>query len=59
MQEMVKGLNAQYGFNLSEEEIRLIAQQVEANNRLFQKLYEVDLSGVMPIMKIDRKTVKK
>ncbi len=56
---MVKGLNAQYGFNLSEEEIRLIAQQVEANNRLFQKLYEVDLSGVMPIMKIDRKTVKK
>lgn len=59
MEEMVKSLNSQYVFNLSEEEIGLIAQQVEANDRLFQKLYEVDLSGTMPMMKIDRKRAKK
>ena len=59
MEEMVRRLNAEYGFNLSEEEIELIAKQAEAANRLFQPLYEVDLTGVMPLMKIDNKKVKR
>ncbi len=40
MREEVKRLDAEYGFNLSEEEIELIAEQAEAARRLFQPLYE-------------------
>ena len=58
MREEVKRLDAEYGFNLSDEEIELIAEQAEAANRLFQPLYEVDLTGVMPIMKVDKKVKK-
>jgi len=58
VREEVKRLNTEYGFNLSEEEIELIAKQAEAARRLFQPLYEVDLTGVMPIMKVDKKVKK-
>ncbi len=58
MREEVKRLDAEYGFNLSEEEIELIAEQAEAARHLFQLLYEVDLTGVMPIMKVDKKVKK-
>ena len=53
MEEIVRRLNAEYGFNLTEEEIKLIAGQAEEADRLFQKLHEVDLTGVMPLMKVD------
>ena len=53
MEELVRKLNVQYGFNLSEDEIKLIAKQAEEANRLFQPLYEVDPTGVMPMMKMD------
>ncbi len=59
MEEAVRRLNAEYGFNLSEEEIRLIAKQAEEANRLFQPLFDVDLTGVMPMMKLDRKGAKR
>jgi Asp-tRNA(Asn)/Glu-tRNA(Gln) amidotransferase C subunit len=55
MREEVKRLDAEYGFKLSEEEIEQIAEQAEAANRLFQPLNDVDLLGVMPIMKVDKK----
>ncbi len=58
MREAVKRLNAEYGFKLSEEEIELIAEQAEAANRLFEPLNDVDLLGVMPIMKVDKKVKK-
>ncbi|MCZ6451513.1 MAG: hypothetical protein O6918_11725 [Deltaproteobacteria bacterium] len=58
MREEVKRLDAEYGFNLSEEEIELIVEQAEAANRLFQPLNDVDLFGVMPIMKVDKKVKK-
>jgi Asp-tRNA(Asn)/Glu-tRNA(Gln) amidotransferase C subunit len=54
----VKRLNAEYGFNLSEAEIEQIAEQAEAARSLFQLLYEVDLTGVMPIVKVDKKVKK-
>ncbi len=53
MKEQVRKLNSEYGFNLSEEEIELIARQAEEANRLFKPLYEVDLTGVAPMMKMD------
>ncbi len=58
MKDAVKRLNVEYGFNLSEEEIDRVAKQAEAANRLFQPLFEVDLTGVMPIMKVDKKVEK-
>ncbi|MDP6560213.1 MAG: hypothetical protein QF619_08885 [Candidatus Binatia bacterium] len=58
MKEQVRRISAEYGLNLSEEEIELIARQAEANNQLFQKLYDVDLTNVMPIQKVDKKPTR-
>jgi Asp-tRNA(Asn)/Glu-tRNA(Gln) amidotransferase C subunit len=55
MKEMVRQLDTEYGFGLTEEEIEVIAKQVEDTNRMFKPLFEVDLTGVMPLMKVDRK----
>ena len=45
MKDAVQRLNAEYGLNLSEAEIEVIAKQAEAGQRLFQKLFEVDVEG--------------
>lgn len=58
MRNLIERLNEEYRFNLSEEEIDLIARQAETMRRLFEPLYEVELSGVMPILKFDRKAKK-
>ena len=55
MKEMVRRLDTEYGFGLTEDEIDLIVQQAESANRLFKPLFEVDVTGVMPLMKVDRK----
>ena len=59
MEEQIRKLNAEYGFNLTEDEVKLIARQVEETERLFQPLNDVDLIDVMPILKVERKKVKK
>jgi len=53
MKDAVQRINVEYGLNLTEEEIEIISKQVEAAQRLFQKLYEVDVEGVVPLLKID------
>ena len=53
MKDAVQRLNAEYRLNLSEEEIEVLAKQAEAGRRLFQKLFEVDVEGVAPALKID------
>ena len=53
MKDAVQRINVEYGLNLTEEEIEIITKQVEAGQRLFQKLYEVDVEGVVPAFKID------
>lgn len=58
MKDAVRRLNAEYGFNLSDEEIDLIAKQAEEAHRLFQPLFEVDLTGVTPLIKIDKRVKK-
>jgi Asp-tRNA(Asn)/Glu-tRNA(Gln) amidotransferase C subunit len=59
MEDQIKRLNAQYGFALSEEEIKLVARQAEEINRMFEPLFEVDLNNIMPAMKISHKRAKK
>ena len=63
MKNAVQRLNAEYRLNLTEEEIEAITQQAEAaqqiakqaeaGQRLFQKLFEVNVEGVAPALKID------
>ena len=53
MKDAVQRINFEYGLNLTDEEIDIITKQVEAGQRLFQKLYEVDVEGVVPALKID------
>lgn len=55
MKDAVRRLNVEYGLNLTEEEIDLIAKQAEASHKLFEKLYEVDVERVVPVLKIDPK----
>jgi Asp-tRNA(Asn)/Glu-tRNA(Gln) amidotransferase C subunit len=56
MKEAVKRLNVEYGFNLSEQEIDLVAKQAEEAALLFQPLFEVDLTDIAPLTKIDKST---
>jgi Asp-tRNA(Asn)/Glu-tRNA(Gln) amidotransferase C subunit len=53
MKDAVQRLNAEYRLNLTEEEIEAITQQAEAAQQLFQKLFEVNVEGVAPALKID------
>ena len=53
MKDAVQRLNAEYGLNLTEEEMEAIAKQAAAARRLVQRLYEVDTEGVVPAVKID------
>jgi hypothetical protein len=53
MKEAVKRLNAEYGLNLTDEEMETIVRQAEAGRKLFQRLYETNVEGIVPAMKID------
>jgi Asp-tRNA(Asn)/Glu-tRNA(Gln) amidotransferase C subunit len=53
MKDAVRRLNAEYALNLTEEEIEAIAKQAEAGQKLFQKLHEVDVEGIVPALKIN------
>jgi len=55
MEDRVRKLDAEYGFHFSDEEIKLVARQTEKFERLFRSLNRVDLSGVMPLLKLNRK----
>ena len=58
MEEVIRRLNIEYGFGLTEEEIKKIALQAEEINQSLKPLREMDLSGVMPFQKVDL-TVKR
>lgn len=55
MKELIRQLDSEYGFKLREEEVELIVKQWESANRMFQRLNDVDLAGVTPIMKVDKR----
>ena len=58
MKDAVRRLNVEYGFNLSDQEIDLVAKQAEEAALLFQPLFEVDLTGITPLTKIEKKLKK-
>lgn len=53
MKELIRKLDAEYAFGLTEEEIDLIARQAEESARLYQKLYEVDIAEESLVSKAD------
>jgi Asp-tRNA(Asn)/Glu-tRNA(Gln) amidotransferase C subunit len=55
MEDQVRRVNSDYGFNLSEEEIQTIARRAEEFERLFRCLYEVDLTDIAPLLKLDKR----
>lgn len=55
MEEVIRRLNDEYRFGLSEEEIRLVAGQAEEVRRMLQPLHEIDLAGIMPWPRVDRR----
>lgn len=55
MKDQIRRIDKEYGFGLSEEEIDSIAKQAEETHELLQELNKVDVSGVMPIMKVVKK----
>ena len=58
MKDAVRRLNDEYKFNLTDKEIDIVAQQAEEAALLFQPLFEVDLSGVSPLTKVDKRVSK-
>ncbi|HYA28891.1 MAG TPA: hypothetical protein VEI95_08745 [Acidobacteriota bacterium] len=55
MEDQVRKINRDYGFNLSEEEIQMIAERGEEFERLFRCLYEIDLTDTVPLLKLDKR----
>ncbi len=51
LKNLIKKLDAEYAFGLTEEEIELIARQAEESARLYQKLYDVDIADESPVSK--------
>lgn len=58
MKEAVRRLNDEYGFKLTDKEIEIVAQQAEEAALLFQPLFEVDVTGITPLTKVDKKIIK-
>ena len=54
MRELIKNLDAEYGFNLSESEIDLVVRQAQKAAELLRSLHTLDLREIAPLMKIDR-----
>lgn len=55
MEEQLRKINREYGFNLSDEDIQTLARRAEEFERLFHCLYEVDLSDMTPLLKLDKR----
>lgn len=58
MEEQVRKLNAEYGFKLSEDEIKTVVKQQQELEHFLKPLMEMDLSDVAPILKIEKKVQK-
>jgi hypothetical protein len=58
MKDAVRKLNDEYGFKLTDKEIAIVARQAEEAALLFRPLFEVDLAGITPLAKVDKKIVK-
>ena len=57
MKDAVRRLNDEYQFKLTDKEIDLVAAQAEEAALLFKPLFEVDIDGITPLTKVDKKII--
>jgi hypothetical protein len=58
MKELLRKLDAEYGFQLTEQEIDRILFEVRQTEALFQQLKAIDVGGIPPFMRLDVKGKK-
>jgi hypothetical protein len=57
MKDVVRKLNDQYGFKLTDEEIDIVARQAEEAALLFRPLFDVDVNDITPLTKVDKRVI--
>jgi len=50
MDEQVHRLSAQYGWNLSEDEIHRITAEAAVQEKVLERLKQIDLAQIRPVM---------
>jgi hypothetical protein len=50
MEERIRRLSAQYGWNLGDEEVRRIAEEALVQEKVLERLKHVNLAQTRPIM---------
>ena len=50
MEEQIRRLSAQYGWNLGDEEVRRIAAEALVQEKMLERLKHVDLAQTRPVM---------
>ena len=53
MRELIKQINLEYGFNLSDSEIEVVLKEIELANERLRLLEAIDLPDVPPITQIN------
>lgn len=53
MRELIKQINLEYDFNLSDSEIEVVVHEIELANERLRSLQAIDLPDVSPITQIN------
>ena len=59
MKELLRKIDAEYGFKLTEAEMDRIITDVREAEPLFQELNAIDVNGKTPFVRLDVKRAKK
>ena len=58
MKERLRAIDAEYGFNLTEEEMDRILKEAKEAEALLQQIQRIDVRGKAPFMKLAVKGTK-
>lgn len=59
MKELLRKIDAEYGFKLTEEEMDRILREVQEAEPLFQQLNAIDVRAKTPFVRLDVKGAKR
>ena len=59
MKELLRKIDAEFGFQLSEDEMERILKEVEQGQALFDQLNAIDISGKTPFVRLDLRRTQK
>jgi hypothetical protein len=52
MKELIRRIDAEYGFHLTEDEVDRIAKESKDADSLLQEINSIDVSGITPLLKL-------